>query len=221
MGLSLKKVFKSAVKSFPGAIAGFAVGGPMGALTGAFARKALPGPVAAGVPSIQEITGVSPFMAAPMIQRNGGIGVSRGVEPAMGTVPGVVGAFGIRLMTQNAAKAILKLATIFGIPVALTTLARVGSRLWRTLIVFARRHPAISVISMLVAMGLTVEEAAEFLMWGESTKRRRRGRGISARDIRTCRRTMRRMASFQRDMFRAAPRRRALRGRDGMVIAQN
>lgn len=219
MGLSLSKVFRSVGKSLPGALGGFIAGGgptPMGfigAITGGLARKALPSPVAAGIPSIQSVTGVAPFFAAP---QNGGLAV-----PTAGAAPAVVGALGIRLMTQNAARAILKLATIFGIPVALNTLARVGSRLWRTLIVFARRHPAISVLSMLTAMGLTVEEAGEFLMWGESTKRRRRGRGISARDIRTCRRTMRRMAAFQRDMFRAAPRRRGGRRGEGTIIAQN
>lgn len=219
MGLKLGKIFRSVFKRAPGVITAFATGGaslltPGGAMSIIKPGGFTSGGIGGGIPSIQQVTGVSPFFAQPVVQANGGLAVPA-VAPA-------VGALGIRLMTQNIARAILKLATILGIPVALPSLVRVGTRLWRTMMTFARRHPAISILSMLTALGLTIEEAGEFLVWGQSRARRRRGRGISARDIRTCRRTMRRMAAFQRDMFRAAPRRRAVgRGRDGVVAIQN
>ncbi len=214
MGLRLGKVFRSVFKRVPGVVTAVATGGASLMTPGGMMSILKPGGFTAGgigggLPSIQQVTGV------PALLANGGLAVPT-------AAPAVVGAFGIRLMTQNIARAILKLATILGIPVALPSLVRVGARLWRTMMTFARRHPAISILSMLTALGLTIEEAGEFLVWGQSKARRRRGRGISARDIRTCRRTMRRMAAFQRDMFRAAPRRRRLGGRgDGTIIAQN
>ncbi len=217
MGLKLGKVFRSVFKRAPGVVTAFATGGaslltPGGAMSILKPGGFTSGGIGGGVPSIQQITGVAPLFAQA---QNGGLAV-----PV--AAPAVIGAFGIRLMTQNIARAIIKLATILGIPVALPSLVRVGSRLWRTMMTFARRHPAISILSMLTALGLSIEEAGEFLVWGQSKARRRRGRGISARDIRTCRRTMRRMAAFQRDIFRAAPRRRRVGARgDGTIIAQN
>lgn len=209
MGLRLGKIFRSTFKRVPAITAAFATGGASllapGGMMGLLKPGGFQNGIGGGVPSIQSV-----------VQRNGGLAV-----PAMAAVP-QVGALGIRLLTQNAAKAIMKLALIFGIPVALSNLGSVGRRLFRAFRVFARRHPTISIISMLTALGLTVEEASEWFFWGEATAKRRRGRGISARDIRTCRRTMRRMASFQRDMFRAAPRRRGVRGGGpSTLIAQN
>lgn len=216
MGLKLGRLLKKVVKVGVPVVGGFLTGGPAGAVLAGGAliqSKAarLTQPVAAGIPSIEQVTGVPAIRFA-----NGAV-----VPAAAGAIP-QVGALGIRLLTQSAARGILKLAQIFGIGVALTNLASVGRRLFRAFRVFARRHPTISIISMLTAMGLTIEEASEFFFWGEATTRRRRGRGISARDIRVCRKTMRRMAAFQRDMFRAAPRRRAGgRGAGAPIIAQN
>jgi hypothetical protein len=128
--------------------------------------------------------------ADPVVQ---GEGVP--MPTAAGAVPMIV-----RGMTIAVARAIGRLGMALGISVTMANLARVGSRLWRTVTVFARRHPGLSVVSFLVSLGLTIEEASECLMWGQLKQRRRRGRGISARDVRIARRTIRKIAAFQRDL---------------------
>ncbi len=217
MGLNLRKVIRGAAKVFPAAAAGFAQGGFVGATLGGL-QAGIGGPqngaIGAGVPSIQAVTGVAPFMRLePQVQTEGG------VFPTAGAGPATVAVLGMSRLVVNA---IVRLASALGIALTLRSVPRVGMRLWRTVMAMARRHPGISVIAFLASLGLAAEEIAEFLFWGQTKARRRRGRGISARDIRICRRTMRRMASFQRDVFRAAPKRRALgRGAAGTVIAQN
>jgi len=211
VGLKLGKVLKSVVKRVPAAVGGFLTGGPMGAglaLAGTLVKGQA---VGAGIPSIERVTGVPAFL--PLAQSNGGIAVpaaAGAIAPlAMGLSRAVIGA-------------IVRLGAALGIAVTAANISRVGIRLWRSVTALARRHPGISVLAFLTGLGLAADEAAEFLFWGQAKARRRRGRGISARDIRTCRRTMRRMAAFQRDMFRAAPRRRALgRGAPSTLIAQN
>jgi len=111
-------------------------------------------------------------------------------------------AAGVAIMglTRTLALTISRLAARLGITVlSVAGLGRVGSRIWRSLAVFARRHPNISLISMLTALGLTIEEASEFIAWGSTRKRRRRG-GISGRDLRIAKRTIRRISSFQHDL---------------------
>jgi len=71
-----------------------------------------------------------------------------------------------------------------------------GRRVWGQLSAWAAKNPGVSMISMLVSLGLTVEEAAHFISWGVTSKRRKRGRGISARDVKTTRRTMRKLRSL-------------------------
>lgn len=222
MGLKLGRFLKKAAPFIAGGIGTF-FGGPavgaqafrMGAALRPTSRAAAFAGVGigAGVPSIQEVTGVPALFAQPVVQRNGGIAVptaAGAIAPlAMGLSRAVIGA-------------IVRLGAALGIAVTAANISRVGLRLWRSVTALARRHPGISILAFLTGLGLAADEAAEFLFWGQARARRRRGRGISARDIRTCRRTMRRMAAFQRDMFRAAPRRRALgRGGPGTVIAQN
>ncbi len=214
LGRLVKKTLGSVLKRGPAIASGFASMGPMGAGLALLSKPAGFQPaVAAGIPSIQALTGVPRFGFAdeevPPLRG--------GAQPVAGALPAIIGT-----MNRITAMAIARLAAALGITFSLATLPRVGMRLWTTIMTFARRHPGVSVIGLLTALGLAADEAAHFLSWGATRKRKRRGRGISARDIRTCRRTMRRMASFQRDMFRAAPKRRALgRSRDGTIIAQN
>lgn len=196
MGLKLGKVFRSVVKRIPGVATAFATGGaslmlPGGAMSilkpGGFTN----GGIGGGVPSIQAVTGVPALFAQPVIQRNGGIAVptaAGAIAPlAMGLSRAVLGA-------------IVRLGGALGIAVTAANVSRVGLRLWRSVTALARRHPGISILAFLTGLGLAADEAAEFLFWGQAKARRRRGRGISARDIRTCRRTMRKMASFAADL---------------------
>lgn len=223
LGRALKKVTRSVFKSLPGAIMGFQAGGPPGAFIGAFARKVpglgslvgLPAPVGAEVPTIQQVTGAAPFqipsrfMPLPQVEVGDG-----GVVPVAGGVPAVVGG-----ISRAVASAIIRLGAVLGIKVTLQNLPRVGMRLWRSVTALARRYPGISIITFLTGLGLLADEAAEFLFWGQSKKRRRR-RGISGRDIAITRRTLRRL-----DMFRArigirrgVRRGRRIRGGDGAIV---
>lgn len=145
-----------------------------------------------------------------------------GEEPLV--QPVAAGTFAVVGMTRTVAMAITKIATAMGIPLTLAKLSRVGMRLWSSVTALARRHPGLSIIGFLTGLGLAADEAAEFLFWGQSKKRRRRGRGITARDIRTSRRTIRKIAAFQRDLggMRRGPRARRFGrgGGGGVVIAQ-
>jgi len=139
------------------------------------------------LPDIGQLTGVPSFLADPVVQTEGV------------ALPAAAGG-AIMGLTVTLARTIGRLAARLGIQVlSIAGLARVGSRIWRSLNVFARRHPSISLISMLAALGLTIEEASEFIAWGSTRRRRRRG-GISGRDMRTAKRTIRRIASFQHDL---------------------
>lgn len=140
------------------------------------------------LPSIASMTGVPSFFEEPVVQGEGAV------------MPAMAGGAVIMGLTRSLALTISKLAARLGITVlGVAGLGRVGSRIWRSLTVFARRHPSISLISMLAALGLTVEEASEYIAWGSTRRRRRRG-GISGRDMRVAKRTIRRISSFQHDL---------------------
>lgn len=167
-----------------------ALGLAVGTAASAFARPAPAAPASTfvppvvSVPSIEALTGVPSFLPSMAAPAEAGV-------PAAGVVLG---------LTRTLAVTIAKLAGRLGISVmGIAGLSRIGSRIWRSLFTFARRHPNISVLSMLTALGLTIEEASEFIAWG-STKRRRRRGGISGRDMRIARRTIRRISSFQHDL---------------------
>lgn len=194
IGRMLKKTVGSVLKRAPAIASGFMSMGPMGAGLALLSKPGgfTGGDVGAGVPSIEALTGVPAFrFAQPVAQRNGGIAVpaaAGAIAPlAMGLSRAVIGA-------------IIRLAGALGVAVTAANVSRVGLRLWRSVTALARRHPGISILAFLTGLGLAADEAAEFLFWGQSKGRRRRGRGISARDIRVCRRTIRKMAAFRRDL---------------------
>jgi hypothetical protein len=118
--------------------------------------------------------------------------------PTMGAGVGLA----LRGMSQVVAGAILKLKQVMGGGGFLTAggIGAFGARTWSALTAWAAKNPSMSVISLLVSLGLTVEEAAHFLAWGSTHKRRRRHRGISYRDMRTTRRTMGRVISMSQQL---------------------
>lgn len=133
-----------------------------------------------------------------------------GAAAALGGAALVGGGLALR-MSQVVAGAILKLKQAMGGGGFLTAggIASWGAKTWEALTSWAVRNPGLSVISTLVGLGLTVEEAAHFLAWGATRKRRKRRRGISYRDMRTTRRTMSRVLSMSaqlRALCGAAPR---------------
>jgi len=96
-------------------------------------------------------------------------------------------------LTSLVAQAILRLSQTLGGARGNTMGAVVayGKRVYDQLAGWAVKNPGVSLISMLVSLGLTAEQAAHFLAWGATKKRRRRAKGISAAQLRTTRRTMR------------------------------
>lgn len=118
------------------------------------------------------------------------------IEATPAALPAVVG--GAVRITARLAAALARVATRLGFGMlTAATVTRFGGRLYRSLTAFARRHPGVSILAMLASLGMSAQEAAEFIAWGSTRRRRRRG-GISGRDIRTTRRTLRRIASVRR-----------------------
>jgi hypothetical protein len=115
---------------------------------------------------------------------------------------GMVQTGGLVKITQLLASAVFKLAERLGIPLAATTasVSRVGGRVWTSITAFAARNPGLNVLTLLLGLGLTAEEAAHFLAWGATKKRRRRGRGISAANLRITRRTIRKVVRISHDL---------------------
>lgn len=153
----------------------------------------------------------------PAEQFNGGLMRTQPVAlPAVAAGAGVVAAMSARL-----ASAVLRVGARMGVSlVSFAGLSRFAGRLWRSVTSFARRHPNVSSVALLTSLGFAVEEASEFLAWGTTRRRRRRG-GISGRDIRITRRTLRRLASVRTRLgvggFGA---RRARRGSDGVSVVR-
>jgi len=116
---------------------------------------------------------------------------------AMGGAAAAVGAgvaAGARMVAPALFNAIVKLSQRLG--GATGSVMGYGRRVWGQLSSWAAKNPGVSLIATLTSLGLTVEEAAHFIAWGATNKRKRRGRGINARDIRTTRRTMRKLRSL-------------------------
>jgi len=122
--------------------------------------------------------------------------------PQPQTMPGTMPAMGMISMGARMApavfNAIVKLSQRLG--GAGRSVAGYGARVWAQLSSWAAKNPGVSLVSLLVSLGLTVEEAAHFIAWGTAHKRHARGRGISSRDLRTTRRTVRKVISMQRNL---------------------
>jgi hypothetical protein len=141
------------------------------------------GPISAQIPNITWGTGSGANVVTPT-------GAMGGAAAAVGA--GVVG-LGARIAPQ-VFNAIVKLSARLG--GATGSVIGYGRRVWGQLSGWAAKNPGVSMISLLVSLGLTVEEAAHFISWGATTKRRRRARGITGRDVKTTRRTMRKLRSL-------------------------
>lgn len=204
-----------------GTVAGAAVGGIAGQLltggpeAGGAVQSSAGLPVDYGtqwvgggqvIPDIQQLTGVGSFLEQPT---NG--------EVQQVALPAAVGLVG---MSRALALALARVASRLGVAVTLATISRFGLRLYRSLSAFARRHPAISIAGILASLGMTAAEVAEFLTWGATKRRRRRG-GISGRDMRIARRTIRRISAFQADLggMRRGGR-RGLAARGGVQVVR-
>lgn len=235
LGKFLKKAVSSVAKRAP-LIVGTALGIPgaqaalgssvQTAFEKSLTRGAGAADVGAGVPNLMPtfMPGGPEIMLPPLpfampvraasfaAQRatNGGLAV-----PAAGAMPAV--AMG---MTRAVVGAIVKLAGRLGVVVTATNIGRVGARLWRSVSGLARRYPGVSILTFLTGLGLTLDEAGEFLFWGQTKRRRRRGGGISGRDIRITRRTLRRLGAFRARLGISARRAgsRRSRGRDGAIV---
>lgn len=149
---------------------------------------------------------------APVYNENGEVvsgngGGDGGVMPTMGAVPVIAATLG---------NAVLKLARVFGISAAASrTPLAYARRIWTALTGWASRNPGVSLLSMLVSLGLTAEEAAHFLAWGATQKKRRRRGGITASQLRTTRRTMRTITRMYHSLPKSSSRGAGRFGRGG------
>jgi len=102
-------------------------------------------------------------------------------------------------MSQTAATAIFTLRNrLTGLSGAVSAgaLAAYGRKTYAQIAGWVRANPGTSAITLLTGLGLTVEQAAHFMAWGATSKRRTRSKGISGRDIKNASRTIRKMAAF-------------------------
>jgi hypothetical protein len=206
VGFSIKRAIRGVSK---GVLGNPIISGSVGAILGVppAISSAITGFYRAGrtQPSPTGYSAVGSFVPALQggLMTDSGVAVEGGMMPTGGMVK----------ITQLLASAVFKLAERLGIPLAATTasVSRVGGRVWASITAFAARNPGLNVLTLLLGLGLTAEEAAHFLAWGATKRRRRRARGISGRDLRTTRRTIRRVVRISQDLralAAAAPRAR-------------
>src|SRR6266850_3261525 len=118
----------------------------------------------------------------------------------VGAFGGAAAAVGAGAMAMGARlaptvfNAIVKLSQRLG--GAGTSVVGYGRKVWGQLSSWAAKNPGVSLVATLTSLGLTVEEAAHFVAWGATHKRKRRTRGINGRDIRITRRTIRKLVSM-------------------------
>ncbi|HEX9415047.1 MAG TPA: hypothetical protein VF916_16205 [Ktedonobacterales bacterium] len=137
---------------------------------------------------------------ASYVQNLGGSG--GGMVPAMAMGGAVMAGAGMAArMSAQAINAIVKLSQRLG--GASGSVVGYGRKIWGSLSAWAAKNPGVSLMATLTSLGLTVEEAAHFIAWGATTKRRRRTRGINGRDIKTTRRTLRKLRSLNHLMATA------------------
>lgn len=129
-----------------------------------------------------------------------GLTASQGMVTQTGAMGGAAMALGAGAVAMGARvapavfNAIVKLSARLG--GASGSVLGYGRRVWTQLSGWAAKNPGVSLMATLASLGLSVEEAAHFIAWGATSKRRRRSRGINGRDIRTTRRTMRKLRSL-------------------------
>jgi|SRR6266850_1962478 len=149
--------------------------------------------------SMPDYGGLSlPVGIIPNINFGGGGGGTQ-VTP-VGAFGGAAAAVGAGAMAMGARlaptvfNAIVKLSQRLG--GAGTSVVGYGRKVWGQLSSWAAKNPGVSLVATLTSLGLTVEEAAHFVAWGATHKRKRRTRGINGRDIRITRRTIRKLVSM-------------------------
>ena len=148
--------------------------------------------------SMPDYGGLSlPVGIIPNINFGGGGGTQVTPVGAFGGAAAAVGAgamaMGARL-APTVFNAIVKLSQRLG--GAGTSVVGYGRKVWGQLSSWAAKNPGVSLVATLTSLGLTVEEAAHFVAWGATHKRKRRTRGINGRDIRITRRTIRKLVSM-------------------------
>lgn len=140
-----------------------------------------------------------------------------GVIPTAGSIP-AIGA----MVSSVVVAAIARLSQVLG-GARISSMGGVlsyGRRVYAQLAGWATKNPGVSLVAMLVSLGLTAEQAAHFLAWGATHKRRRRGRGISAAQLRTTRRTMRKIIRMYHSLPHSSSRSRRFGGAGGATIVQ-
>jgi len=113
---------------------------------------------------------------------------------AMGVFPTI--ARGAAMLSAPLIAAIGKLAARLGF--SGTSPLAFARKSYGMLAAWSAKNPGVSLIALLVNLGLTAEEAAHFIGWGATHKKRRRARGITGRDLKTTRRTIRKVTSMAR-----------------------
>jgi hypothetical protein len=168
-----------------GGAVGTAYGGPAGGAIGASFGGAIQSSVYGNdeaIPDYGTLPSGSVYGGAPVTQAG---------------AFGAIGGWAMRL-SPIVAGAIVKLSQKLG--GAGGSVAAYGTKVWASLSSWAAKNPGVSLVATLVSLGLTAEEAAHFIAWGATRKRRKRRGGISGRDLKTTRRTMRKVINMSHNL---------------------
>jgi len=224
MGLSLKNLFKTAATAI--------IGGPMtfSADVGGSAFGIEDPRTAVAVTGISSLFGpqagqfasglaasfddpYEPPSYEPPIYRDTGEVVSGG---GGGYGGGVMATSMVTAVPAMVMAAIIKLSQRFG-GAGRSPLAY-GRRIWDSLSSWAAKNPGVSLLSLLTGVGLSLDEAAHFLAWGATKKRRRRRRGISAANLRNARRTLRTIVKMYHSLPHTSGARRVFGGSRTSIV---
>lgn len=127
------------------------------------------------------------------------LGIGGTVATAGGIIAGAAGAMS-NIVTGAIFKLRQRLFGVTGLTMTAGALAGWGRKIWGQLTAWVQRNPGTSAIAFLTGLGLTVEEAAHFLAWGATHKKKRRRYGITAGSLKTTRRTIRTITSMSRNL---------------------
>lgn len=173
---------------FPAPPVGSSIGSVIGSVLGAIIPSAQAAPVnVAGGPIAAAVQAATGGTAMAMGAAVAGIGA--GAAMVARGMSGVV-ASALMALRQRLTGAVGSISS--------GALSGFGRRTYASIAKWIRANPGTSAIGILTGLGLSAEQAAHFLAWGATTTKRSRSRGISGRDMKTARRTIRKLTSMTR-----------------------
>lgn len=127
----------------------------------------------------------------------GPFGFPQTPQPMMPQPRAIPTAAAVPALTQGVFNIIVKMAGALGIPIrSAGAVVRIGRSIVARLLRFARAHPGLTILNLLVNIGLTLQEANELITW--YTVHGKRRRRIRVTNVKALNRSVRRLEGFRR-----------------------